>query len=173
MDITELIVTFYNFGKAPRKVSLILILYYTLYVKKIGEDKENLRQNHNMKIPNKPCKYFKVQIFGNDIKKSKLHAWRNLRAVLVEDVLSRLNSGHARYISTQNLLSSRLSYLNLKFKIPSTKILPVTGTCSLTLSEEHMLMVLENKVLRKILGSDKVIIHPMAQPLYRVRYSVS
>ena len=44
---------------------------------------------------------------------------------LISDILSRLRSGNACYHSVQNLLSSRLLFNNLKFKIYRTIILPV------------------------------------------------
>jgi len=42
----------------------------------IGEDKENLYQNHNMKIPNKPCKCakFRYEYLAMALKKLKLQA---------------------------------------------------------------------------------------------------
>jgi len=54
------------------------------------------------------------------------------------------------------ILSSRLLYKNLKFKIYGTIILPVVlygcKTWSLTLWEEEKLRVFENMVLRRIFG---------------------
>jgi len=56
----------------------------------------------------------------------------------------------------QNLLSSSLLSKNVKIRIYRTIILPIVlcgcETWSLTLKEEHRLRVLENKVLRRILG---------------------
>jgi hypothetical protein len=53
-------------------------------------------------------------------------------------------------------LSAILQSTNIKTKIHRTVILPVVlygcDTWPLTLREEHMLMVLENRVLRKIFG---------------------
>jgi hypothetical protein len=67
-----------------------------------------------------------------------------------------LNAGNACYHSVQNLLSSRLLSRNLKVKIYKTVILPVVlygcETWSLTLREEHRLMVFEKRVLRRIFG---------------------
>jgi hypothetical protein len=55
-----------------------------------------------------------------------------------------------------NLLSSRLLLKNLKIRIYKTIILPVVlygcGTWSLTLREEDILRVFENRVQRKIFG---------------------
>ena len=63
---------------------------------------------------------------------------------------------NASYHSVQNLLSSNLLSRNLKLKIYRTIILPVVlygcETWSLTLREEHRLMVFENRVLRRIFG---------------------
>jgi len=56
----------------------------------------------------------------------------------------------------QNLLSSRLLSKNLKIKIYRTIILPIVlygcETWSLTLTEDRMLTVFENMVLRRIFG---------------------
>jgi hypothetical protein len=56
----------------------------------------------------------------------------------------------------QDLLSSSLLSKNIKIKIYRTITFPVVlygcETWSLTLKEEHMLRVLENRVLRKIFG---------------------
>jgi hypothetical protein len=56
----------------------------------------------------------------------------------------------------QDLLSSSLLSKNIKIKIYRTIILPVVlygcETWSLTLREEHMLRVFENRVLRRIFG---------------------
>jgi sorting nexin-29 len=80
-----------------------------------------------------------------------------------EEIKRRLNSGNACYHSVQNLLSSRLLSRNVKVKIYKTIILPVVlygcETWSLTLKEEHILRVFENRVLRRIFGPkrDEVI----------------
>ncbi|KAJ4440742.1 hypothetical protein ANN_08966 [Periplaneta americana] len=66
------------------------------------------------------------------------------------------------YYSVEKHLSSSLLSKDLKVRIYETVILPVVlygcETWTLTLREEHMLMVFENKVLRKIFGAkrDKV-----------------
>ena len=71
-------------------------------------------------------------------------------------IRSRLKSGNACYHSVQNLLSSSLLFKNLKIEIYRTIILPVVlygcETWSLTLREEHRVMVFENRVLRRIFG---------------------
>src|SRR5215471_14998486 len=72
-----------------------------------------------------------------------------------EEIKSRWKLGNACYHSVQNLLSSRLLSKNLKIKIYRTIILPVLYGCetwSLTLREEHRLMVFENRVLRRVFG---------------------
>ena len=69
-----------------------------------------------------------------------------------EEIKSRLKLGNACYYPVQNFLSSMLLSKNLKIKIYRTIILPVDlygcETWSLTLREEHRLMVFENRVLR-------------------------
>jgi len=73
-----------------------------------------------------------------------------------EDIKSRLKSGNICYHSVQNLLSSILLSKNLKIKVYRTIALPFVlygcETWSLTLREEHRLMVFENRVLRRIFG---------------------
>jgi hypothetical protein len=68
----------------------------------------------------------------------------------------RLNSGNACYPSVQNLLFSRLLSKNVYINIYKTIILPVIlygcETWSLTIREEHELVVFENSVLRRIFG---------------------
>jgi hypothetical protein len=63
------------------------------------------------------------------------------------------------YHSVQNLLSSRLISKNLRIKIYKLIILPVIlygcEIWSLTLKEEHVLRVSENKALRRIFGHKK------------------
>jgi hypothetical protein len=76
--------------------------------------------------------------------------------LIQEEIKRRFNSGNACYHSVQKLLSSRLLSENVKVRIYKTIILPVLlygcETWSLTLREEHKLMVFENRVLRKIFG---------------------
>jgi hypothetical protein len=73
-----------------------------------------------------------------------------------EEIKSRLNSGNACYHSVQSLLPSRLLSRNVKVKIYKTIILPFVlygcETWSLTLREEQILRVFENRVLRRIFG---------------------
>jgi hypothetical protein len=77
-----------------------------------------------------------------------------------EEIKRRLNSGSACYHSVQCLLSSRLLSRNVEVKIYKTIILPVVlyrrQTSSLTLREEHILRVFENRVLRRIFGPKRV-----------------
>ena len=76
-----------------------------------------------------------------------------------EEINSRLKLGNACYYMVQNLLSSSLLSKNLKIKIYRTIILSLVlygcKTWSLTLGEERRLRVLENRVLRRMLGPKK------------------
>jgi hypothetical protein len=78
------------------------------------------------------------------------------RNLIQEEIKRRLSSDNACYHLVQSLLSSRLLSKNLKMRIFKTIILTVIlygcETWSLTLREEHMLRVFENKVLRRIFG---------------------
>jgi len=73
-----------------------------------------------------------------------------------EEIKSRFKPGNACYHSVQNLLSYSLLSKNLKIKIYRTIMLPFVlygcETWSLTLREELMLRVLENRVLGEYLG---------------------
>jgi hypothetical protein len=73
-----------------------------------------------------------------------------------EEIKRRLYSGNSCYRSVQNLLSSHLLSKNIKVKIYKTTIFPVVlPECeiwSLTLREEHRLVMFENRVLRRIFG---------------------
>jgi len=73
-----------------------------------------------------------------------------------EEIRSNLKSGNAGYHSVQNLLPLNLLSKNIKVKIYRIIILPVVlDECekwSLTLREEHMLRVFQNRVLRRICG---------------------
>jgi len=76
-----------------------------------------------------------------------------------EEIKTRLKTGIADYHSVQNILSSSLLSKNIKIKIYRCIILHVVlygrETWSLTLREEHRLMVFENRVLRRIFGPKK------------------
>ena len=73
-----------------------------------------------------------------------------------KEIKSRLKSGNACYHSAQNLFSSSLLSKYINIKIYRTIILPVVlcgcETWSMTLREEGMLRVFENRVLRRIFG---------------------
>jgi hypothetical protein len=79
--------------------------------------------------------------------------------LIQEELKRRLNSGSACYHSVQNLLSSRLLSKNVKIRIYKTIILSVVlygcETWSLTLREEHILRVFENRVLRRTFGPER------------------
>jgi hypothetical protein len=82
--------------------------------------------------------------------------------LIQKKIKRRLNSGNPCYDSVQNLLSYRLLSKNVTIRIYKSIILPVVlcgrETCSLTIREEHIPRVFENRVLRRIFGpkSDKV-----------------
>jgi hypothetical protein len=79
--------------------------------------------------------------------------------LIQEEIKRRLNSGKACYQPSQKQLSSRLLSKNVKIRIYKTIILPVVlngcETGSLTLREEYILRVFENRVLRRIFGPNK------------------
>jgi hypothetical protein len=76
--------------------------------------------------------------------------------LIQEEINRRLNFGNACYYSVQELLSSRLLSKSVKVRIYKAIILPVVlyecETWSLTVREEHKLMVFENRVLWRIFG---------------------
>ena len=76
-----------------------------------------------------------------------------------EEIKMRLKSGIADYHSVKNILSSSLLFKNIKIKVYRCIILHVVlygcETWSLTLREDHRLMVFENRVLRRICGPKK------------------
>ena len=94
-----------------------------------------------------------------------MEEFRYLRTTLTNknsiqgEIKSSLKSGNACYHSVQKLLSSSLLSKNLKIKIYRTIILPVvlygSETWSLKLREEHRLRMFENRVLRRIFGTQK------------------
>jgi len=88
-----------------------------------------------------------IQIFGTALTKQNS---------IQEEIKSRLKSGNACCHSVQNILSSGWLSKNIKITIYRTIILPVVlygcKTWSPSLREEHKLMVLENKVLKRIFG---------------------
>ena len=74
-----------------------------------------------------------------------------------DEIKHRINMGNACYYSLQKILSSYLLSKKLKVKTYKTIILSVVlygcETWSLTLRQEHRIMVFENKVLRSIFGA--------------------
>ena len=73
-----------------------------------------------------------------------------------EEIKCRLQSGNTCYYLVQNLLFSSLLSKDIKIKIYRTIILAFVlyefETWSPTVSEEHMLRIFRNRVLRKIFG---------------------
>jgi hypothetical protein len=76
--------------------------------------------------------------------------------LIEEEIKRRLDSGNACYHSVQNLMSSRFLSKILKIRICKTIILALVlygyETWSLTVRDEHRLVVFENRVLRRIFG---------------------
>ena len=76
-----------------------------------------------------------------------------------EEIKRRIKMGNACYYSLDIMLPSRLLSKKLKVNTYKTIILPVVlygcETWSLTLREEHMLRVFENKVMRQIFGAKR------------------
>jgi hypothetical protein len=66
-----------------------------------------------------------------------------------------MNSSNARYLSVQNILSSRLLSKNIKIIIILPMVLNWCETWSLTLREEYRLRVFENRVLKRIFESKR------------------
>jgi hypothetical protein len=73
-----------------------------------------------------------------------------------EETKSKLKSENVCYHSAQSLLSSSVLSKNIKIMIYRSIMLPVAlygcETWSLTLMEERMLRVFENRALRRIFG---------------------
>jgi hypothetical protein len=107
---------------------------------------QNAGQNHDIKTGN--------SFFENMAQFRYLGTAVSDQNLIHERIKSRLNSGNACYSSFQNLLSSCLLSKNVKIKKYKSVILPVVlCVCeiwSLTLKEEHILKVFENRVLRRI-----------------------
>jgi hypothetical protein len=105
-------------------------------------------QNHDIKTANR-C-------FENVAQFRYLGTTITNQNLIQEEIKRILKWGSACYHSVQNLLSSRLLYKNIKIRIYETVTLPVVlygcGIWSFILREEHRLMVLENRVLRRTFG---------------------
>jgi hypothetical protein len=106
---------------------------------------ENAGRNRDIKIANRSFENSQFICLGTTVTNQNF---------IQEEIKRRLSSGNACYHSVQSLLSSRLLSKNLKMRIYKTIILPVIlygcETWSLTLREECVLRVFENKVLRRI-----------------------
>jgi hypothetical protein len=109
------------------------------------------RQNHNIKIANR--------FFENVAQFRYMGTTVTNQNLIQEEIKRRLNSGNGCYHLVQNLFSPRLLSTNVKIKIFKSIAMPVVlygcETWSLTLREEHRLMVFENKVLRRIFGQKR------------------
>jgi hypothetical protein len=109
---------------------------------------QHARKNHNRKICNKVFKRVQhFRYFGTTLTgQNSIH----------EETNGRVKSGNAWCHSVQNLLSSSLLSKNIKIKIYSSVILPVTlygcEIWSLTRRKKHRLRVFNNRMLRKIFG---------------------
>jgi hypothetical protein len=103
---------------------------------------------HNIKIDSKS--FERVEEF------KYLGTALTIRNSIHEEIKSRLKSGNACYHSVQNVLSCTLLSKNTKIRVYRTIILPVVlygcETWSLTLREEQILRVFNNRVLRRIFG---------------------
>jgi hypothetical protein len=109
---------------------------------------QNVEQNHNIKVFDRS--------FENVTQFKYLEMTITNQYLIQEKIKSRLNSSNACYHSVKNLLSSSLLSENLKIRIYRIKNLPVflygREIWSLTLREEHRLIVFENRMLRRIFG---------------------
>jgi hypothetical protein len=132
--------------EASRDIGLEINAGKTKYM--IMSHHPNSGQNQNIRIP--------TESFENQEKLKYLGMTLTNQNDIHDKTKSKLNSGNAYYYSVQNLLSSCLISKNLKIKIYKTVIfLVVLYGCkawSLTLKEEHQLMIFENRVLRRIVG---------------------
>jgi hypothetical protein len=104
----------------------------------------------------------KYKIQSQKILKNKVEVWYNSNTwesnqnLIQKEIKKKLNSDNACYHSVQNLLSSRLLSKNLRIRIYKTLISTLIPyeceTWSLTLREEDILRVFENRVLRRMFG---------------------
>jgi hypothetical protein len=108
--------------------------------------RKKARQKHGIKIANRS--------FEGVAKFKYLGAALIDQNCMEEEIKSRLNSGNACCYSVQCILSSHLLSRNVKVKIYKTIFLPVVlyecETLSLTLNEDDILRVFENRILRRI-----------------------
>ena len=109
---------------------------------------QNAGQNGNIQIGNKSSEtveQFKY-LGTNLMNQNSIH----------EEIKGRWIPGNACYHSVLNPLSPSLISKNVKIKIHGTIILPVVLNCcetwSLTLRQECVLTIFENRVLKDILG---------------------
>jgi hypothetical protein len=109
---------------------------------------QNVGQNKDIKVANRS--------FENMPQFKYLGTTATNQNLIREEIKRRLNFGNGCYHSVQSLLSSRLLSKNQKIRIYKMIILPVVlygcETWSLTLREERILRVFENRALRKIFG---------------------
>jgi hypothetical protein len=111
----------------------------------------NVGQNHNIKILSRFFEnVLRFLYFGMTVSNQNL---------IHREIKGRLNSGNACYHSVQSLLSYCLISRNVKIRTYKTIIMPVVlcgcETWSLTLREENIPKVFENRVLRKTSGSKR------------------
>jgi hypothetical protein len=106
---------------------------------------QNAGQNRDIKIANR--------LFENVSQFKYLGTTVTNQNFIQEEIKRRLSSGNACFHSIQSRLSSDMLSKNVKMRIYKTIILPLVlygcETWSLTLREEHMLGMIENKVLRR------------------------
>jgi hypothetical protein len=134
---------------ASKEVALEINIAKTKYM--LLSHKQDVGRSQDMTIANRSFENVsQFKYLGTTVTNQNLIQEENKR---------RLNSGNACYHSIQNILSSQLLSKNLKIRIYNTIILPVVlyrcETWSLTLREEHILGVFENRVLRRIFGPKK------------------
>ena len=107
---------------------------------------QNAGRSHNIKTDNDSFERIEEFKYLRTTLKNKNSVQKEINI--------RLKLGDACYHSVQNVLSSNLLSKNLEIKICRTIMLPVVlcrcETWSLTVNEERMLRVFENRMLRRI-----------------------